>query len=269
MRIYRVVLFAAVSGMLLGFILLSANTAEDLFDIINKLGFSEFGIPLSYSNVILWYAPYILFEAVWGTWIYGRFCTASVYYFSRQKARGRWFWQEALKLFFQVFCFLAVLAVCTALPEMCLRKIGITIEAAVLFGYYLAIHTLWLYGVTLLINILSIRWGSNAGFLFAAGIQTLCISLFSVLERFMPVDEETGLMQNAEVLKLNPISHLVLKWHSSEMENIERRLDWFGISFGLNESAAWFLLFAVCVSAAGFFIIKHQEFIVNNRETGG
>lgn len=241
-----------------------------LFDVVNELGFSSFYISKSYMiNFIVYYFPAILFQVVMGTYMYRRFCTASVYYFSRVSFRLRWYVKEAVKLYVMTVIYLVIItAVMTAYAAV---RVGVsfTYDSFILFGYYIIIHSFWLYALTIMVNILSVKFGSSTAYAYMLGFQALCMLYYAVLENYFEFGDVDDVGRRVAALKLNPISHIVLHWHSSRISSVNDKLNTFAINFDLNESVIVCLCIAAAVSFAGGIIIRNQELIVLNRESGG
>lgn len=267
---YRYYLFAVLFGILYSFSFLESGTGRyEMFDMINRLGFSEFLIEPSYlQNFFIWYFHFFVFQMMYGTYIYKHFCTACVYYFCRMNNRIRWFLKETLKLFansliYVILLFLMYIGFGSIFGSMIVTK-----EAIIFLGYYIILHSTWLFITALLVNICSIWWDSSKGFTIVYSVQLVFIILYAALQSYLRFDIG-DIEQKSKILKLNPISHLVLKWHSSQIQSINSKINIFRITFDLNESVCVYAIMSVLVFGIGCFVVKKQDFILNNRETGG
>ena len=139
----------------------------------------------------------------------------------------------------------------------------------VILCYYLLIHSLYLYFTTLLINILSIKLSSSGGFGIIAGCQIACLTVFAIWEKRLFTGQENSLNRDTRILKCNPLSHLVLKFHSSNIDSLNNKINSLGICFDLNYSVILFFIITLIVILFGCLTIKNQNFIVTNKETGG
>lgn len=241
-----------------------------LFDVVNRLGFCDFYIAETYMiNFVVYYFPVLLFQIIMGTYIYRHFCTASVYYFSRVQCRIRWYIKEAAKLYLMVAVYLIIVVAVAAIIAALGGGISFTYDSIILFVYYIIIQSLWLYAFTLLSNVLSVKCGSSNAFAYTLGFQALCMLYFAMLQNYFVFEGVDNVRGRVAALKLNPISHIVLHWHSSKINSVNDKLNAFAIDFDLNESVIVCLCIAAAVSVAGGFIIKNQELIVINRESGG
>ncbi len=241
-----------------------------LFDVINRLGFNSFDIhETAMIEFIIYYFPMLIFQAIMGTYIYRHFCSASVYYFSRVQCRIRWYVREAATLFYMVVIYLIIVVAITAAIAALGGGVSITYDSVILFIYYIIIHSLWLYSFTLLINVLSVKCGSTNAFACNLGFQALCMLYFVVLKNYLEFSDVNNIGGRVVALKINPISHIVLHWHSSMFDSVNEKLNSFAIDFDLNESVIVCLCIAVAISVTSGIIIKNQELIVINRESGG
>ncbi len=235
--------------------------------------FTNFGLELPVQPVYLIMLslemlPFFVFQMLFGIRIYRHYCTASVYFFSRCTYKVRWFVKEAAALYV-----LAVLYAFTMLSVGCLifggaRVVRWDIGGAVMFVYELALVSLWLFLTTVTVNLLAIRWESGTGFGAVACMQLGCIALLNIWDRILPLEDVADAERNAALLRINPISHLVLCWHSSSMEAISQYIDQYGIYFDLNESVIVLFLLSLGVCIAGGYMVKNQELILTNREEG-
>ena len=136
-------------------------------------------------------------------------------------------------------------------------------ESILLFVYYVLIHSLWLFITTLLVNIIAIKLDSSTGFISIVGIQMLSISTLLLWKNVWPLDDAIHSAKHVLLLKLNPISHLILSWHSSSIKGINR---W--INFPISQSILVFLSISLVVIIIGCLIVKRQEWIAMPKEGG-
>ena len=263
-------LVAIFCGVFLGFPI-SGGEELSLFVVVNKLSFSEFVINTPYVHqLLIWYFPLILFQILWGTYIYKHFCTASVYYFSRLQKRRGWYLAEAGKLYLLSLLYLIVLVLSTCMVAAVGDRFVIGDGDLFFLVYYLVVHSSWLFAMTLLINLISIKVGSSGGFLAVAGVQFAFIAYFVALENVLNFsDPIVSLELRVLLIKLNPLSHLILKWHSSNIENLDRYINYFQIEFPMWQSLVGMLVLVIVVLSVGIWVVQKQEFITINRETGG
>lgn len=242
--------------------------------MISLFGFDDFYIYTQYLIWFFrWYFPIILFQIVWGTYIYRHFCSASVYYFSRCNNRIKWFLKESIYLYIYAALYLLSSLVIPVLITLFCGNLTLDSSAFLLALYYLILHSLWLFIITVLVNILSIIIGSVAGFSIVAAVQALGVAVFIILEdkkiftyELKSSHEITNLELQSKIIKFNPISHIVLKYHNSGNPKLNSVINKYGFNFDLNESVLSLFIAALIVLIAGCIIIKKKEFIATNRE---
>lgn len=269
-QIGKLLLLGILCGIGSGISFFSEMVEVSLNDIIKYLAFGEFEIGKGYVIFFLkQYFPYLIFQAIWGTYLYQRFCTGSVYYFSRMESRSGWYRQESGKLFLMVgvFFFAYLLAVTVVIGI----KYGVSFEPSnIWFGiFYLVTQVLWLYMMTLLTNVVSVIWGSSRGYLMIASIVFVSLSYFVLFEDVLDFSIQENLLLKSILLKINPLSHIVLKWHSCGVKAVNMQLRVLGIDFSIGNSVILLLVGAILSTRFGKHVIEKQEFIVLNRETGG
>jgi hypothetical protein len=121
-----------------------------------------------------------------------------------------------------------------------------------------------------------VKIGSIWGFSFVSAVQVLGVTAFIVLENLniftyelKTASEIENLNFQSNIIKFNPISHIVLKYHSSGNQRLNEMINSYGFSFDLNESVVLLLVIAVLISIWGCNVIKKKEFISNNQEMEG
>ncbi|WP_060664213.1 hypothetical protein [Bacillus sp. CHD6a] len=230
-------------------------------DIILKFGFSEVSINLVYLiELSIQFLPFFIFQILFGTVIYQHFCSASIYYFSRCHHRGKWFLKESLKLYSYSLIYPLTMVGFATIIASSTNEILFDQASIILFFYYLAIHSLWLFITALLMNIMSIRFDSSIGFMVIVGFQLFCVSMLLLWEDVSLTN------QSAFFLKLNPISHLILSWHNSNNLGLNDRINFLNIDLSLNASILYFFILCLLSVGSGLFIVKKQEWITLNKE---
>ena len=269
-QIGKLLLIGMLCGIGSGITFFSEMGVVSLNEVIKYLAFGKFEIGKGYVIFFLkQYFPYLMFQAMWGTYLYQRFCTGSIYYFSRMERRGSWYRKEAEKLFFMVGIFF--LTYWSATAAVIGMKYGMTFETSnIWLGiFYFATQAMWLYTMTLLTNIISISWGSSSGYLIVASVVFISLSYFVLFEDVLDFTTQENMLLKSILLKINPLSHIVLKWHSCGIEAVNMQLRALEIDFSIGNSVFLLTLGAILSTRFGKRVIEKQEFIVLNRETGG
>jgi hypothetical protein len=211
---------------------------------------------------------FFLFQVMFGVKIYRHFCTASIYYFSRCPYRIRWFIREAASLGVLAFIYSSVLLATEMVVAGRVMDIQWDKEFWALVVYEAVAFTLWLLLTTLAINVVAMRYASVVGFAVTFGLQMAGVTLLLLFDRILPLDPGPALQRNAALLKLNPIANLVLCWHSSSVESLDAHINQFQISFDLLGSLYYYGLLLILVVILGCILVKKQEFLMENTETG-
>lgn len=264
------ILISVMWGLLRSMDYIGTNEHVYLSDIIMKLSFckTEF-VPASLIDMSFQMFPHFIFQAIYGIYLYQHFCTASVYYFSRYPHRIAWFIKELIQLYtiiIQYFLFLVIS--CSA--AVCFEnKLVLNTTDLIVFLYYLVIYSFWMFFAIVLINLLSIKFGSGNAFSFVCGGQLVSIASLFMWHRYLLLSGTEKAARNMFFLKLNPAAHLVFDWHSSNLEEINMKFNRLGHSFSLNETCAGFILLCIIAVIAGCYIIDTQELFHSDLENGG
>ena len=224
---------------------------------------------LSYDGIIqisMKCFPILIYLIVFGTDIYRHFCIASTYIFSRCENRGKWYIKEMSILFFNTLLYVALVPFVSMLITNIKNKVVIDKASLTFFLYYLCIYTMFLFGMSLFINVMSIKIGTIKSFGIIIVIIMYFIAMLSLWISVFPLESEKILsydqiIANGELLKYDLFSHLILFWHSSTMDMLNLRINQFGINYDLSISLKCSVVFAVIMIIIGFVIIKEIDFI--------
>ncbi len=245
------------------------GTIKELSDIILLFGFYNVNYyPQYIMEITYWFIPLLLFQIIYGTYIYRHFCCASIYFFSRCCNRTVWFLKEMLVLYLFAVVYLFVLIFSGFMAANLFTPVKIGQVSILLLGYYLLIHSLFLLFTTLLINILAILFTSNVSFMIVEGISLFGVAAFCLMGNYF-VTQDEFLPQYTWMLKLNPIAHLIFSVHGSSIERLNCLINVNGISFDLNLSVFVYLAGIVIVMISGCFIVNYHDFLNVNQEIGG
>lgn len=227
-----------------------------------------FALGFSYSELAAFAMrlfPGFLFELYAGIMVYRHFCTASVYVFTRYPHRIKWYLREAGRLGGAVCMFNTLLLAAAILTTAVRYEIRADSTGVLLLAYHFLIHSLWMYGMALSVNLLAIYFGSGAAYAMVISAQLVCIVLLNLMDLFEKYCD--GRLTYEDVLIWNPIAHLVLGWHDCDAENIDRALTSPDIRMDLNGSLMLFFLFGILLTSAGALIIERHDLLVSDSET--
>ncbi len=212
---------------------------------------------------------FLVFQSLWGIYIYRHFCAASVYFFSRKANRIQWFLKESMQLYAYAFLYMASIGITATAWTMCRCTVVFSKESFGLLIYYMAYYPLWLFATTLLINILAIWLTSGPAFCIVAGIQLVMITSLNLWDSLLSIETELHAVRNEMLLQWNPAAHLVLGWHDSHAIAVEQAKEIICINIGMNTTVIYFLALSILVLAAGILVVNRKDIIASNIETGG
>lgn len=265
---------AIVWGSLLAFIYVNPYSgiirfSEAVLQLSGSRG--EFALGFSLPELVSFamrMVPYFVFEAYFGIAFYRHFCTASVYVFSRYPHRIKWYMRElacvgAYACLYQVILLGTVILVTSLRYQLQVDGAGIA-----LLLYHFLIYFIWLYAMTVLINLLAVRFGSNMSFFLVLGVQISCITLLGCAGIAEQKAEITG---KAFViwLKWNPVSRLVLGWQESGTDAVNAVLSQSFSVLDLNGSVLFCMLLLIVIAFLGALMVSRHDFLISDAEEGG
>lgn len=265
MKIIKTVLIAFIVGIVCvgtGFFELEYVSLSKII-LSNAFNGVDF-YPQYISMFTLSYIPLFVFQVVFATYIYKHFCSASIYFFSRNANRINWFLGEVAKIY--VYAVIYLIAVCVAeiIVVSIFSIITVDSNAIIMSLYYVSIYSLYLLVTTLAINVFSIIFSSNIGFITVQSIILLSISTFFFLGNYIKDDIITEKI--ALFIKSNLIANLIFSIHSSKFDEINNLINIKGINFDLNYSIIYCLILCTVVIVFGCCVVEKHEFITNSKE---
>lgn len=221
-------IFKCLTGFLLGLILSAFDliSVPDSINVLDAFAFKVFGrISFQDESVYVVAMQNLLFVVVcnilFADFISSHFRTSCVYVFSRIHNRTKWFRKQVRALLTRTAMFTGCYLV--SIFFVCVRKSSIPVQVTELYPLFvIVLFSIFLcFTTTLLINLLSIRWGTTVGFLSSQ------ILLFTLV--FM----STATSHIQVLTVLNPVSCLnILERPESAAITLLIDLVWFGILFG-------------------------------------
>ena len=210
--------------------------------------------------------PSYIFEVFFGIVLYRQFCTASIYVFSRYPRRLNWYFSEVSTIGGAVFLYQLISLLTILLVTKVRYQVQIDSAGVILLAYHFLIQVVWIYAMTLSINLLAILIGSSSSFLTIVGLQIICTTLLTSVDKIRKLFNSTIIQEL--VLRINPISRLVLGWHSSRIEAVNRVLDPPYSGLDLNSSLLYIFLFGVTVLIAGGILVERHDLLISDLEKG-
>lgn len=243
---YFMWILAVLGGFALRMSYINPYTGSlSLTELILQLSGSRGELPLGFSlNELLQFTmklfPAWLFEAFMGIELYRHFCTASIYVFSRCEKRGRWYWKKMLSLLISVMEFQLILIISSIVITWFRYEIAVDVNGWKMMLAYFVIYTIWTYTITIVMNVLAIKFGSSSGFMTAIIMQVIGIAALAFGRK------------GDFFLEINIMSRLVLGWQFRQ-----------GISI--------LLLGTVCVAVllTGMVIVCKHDLLIADSEIGG
>lgn len=269
-RVHIILWLGVCCGTLLAFAYINPYVGKiSVSELVLQLSGSRGNIPLGFSlPELLSYStklfPYFLFEMYAGTNLYRHFCTASVYVFSRTSNRIVWYFRECiailcLALIYQIMLLSSAIGVTSFRYGVIWTNSGFCL---------LIIHTiifcLWLFSMTLLVNVLAIQFGSGNSFNATIGGQIVLISLIAFLK---PLESNHNVF--SFFIKINPITRMVIGWQSSSIRCLDETINapWDVLSLG--GSVLYFFALAVIILLIGVYLVNKRDLIIADPEFGG
>lgn len=235
-------------------------TMSDIM-IYHGFGFMQLGMISSLQMVAR--AIYLfVFQILSGIMVYERFSTIGVYFFTRCENRERWFLKEAVYILGNGGVYFAILGVVIVLVSNIGLNLVLDPAGVALYFLQIIIYSLWSYIIILLLNILSLKLRDSGGaFLIVVFFQIVMFCILALLDL-----KEQGLDPiRFRILKWNPMSHLVMAWHTSKIDAINEKINMWNMTFDFKETLIVFLILAVIVTWSACRIVKKQDIIVSNR----
>ncbi len=209
--------------------------------------------------------PAFIFELYAGIMLYQHFCTASVYVFSRYTHRVKWYVKEVGLLCGVVCIFHVLLLAAAALTAAFRYEVQVDSAGMVLTMYHFFIYSLWVYSMTLAVNLVALYIGSSKAYTFIMSMQLIGIVLLNLMELVKRCFGNGAFYSG--YLVWNPLAHLVLGWHSSNMEPLDQILATNYMKIDLTVSLIVVLLLGIAITITGAVLVKKRDLLVSDLET--
>lgn len=265
MKGYRLCLMTALGmGAYSAVEFLYARSPLYFSDIIIQLSSQDTSfLPNTLLDLAIQLFPVLLFQLLFGSFLYKEFCSVGVYIFSRCVNRSKWFIQKVSVLLLYALLYPLAMTACTTTITAIFGDVRFDLTSFILFLYYWLIYALWLFLTTLLINVLALKTDSGVAFGSIYGLQTCLILILFLWRDTLPLDDSLYAARNFKLLWLDPISHLIISWHSSSIPALDARIHAFDLPFDLNLSVLYFLILSVLAVITSYHIIKHHDMITS------
>ena len=271
-KVWSVIGISLLSGIFLSFMYVNPFEGSiSLSDTILQLSGSRGKFPLGTSATelmafVMRMFPSYIFIMIFGTHLYNHFCTASVYVFTRQANRLTWYVKEVFQLLLYTFCFQIITAVSVVLTACCRYEVIWNSAGFLLLLLHVVLHCFWVFSLTLIMNLVAMKLGSNMGFLVVAVVQMGCITLIGMMQ----VVERTA--ENIQVLNtmilINPITRIIIGWHGSSNLMLRDALHSRYHVLFFSHSLVTLGIISLLAVALGGYVIKKHDLLVNDTELG-
>lgn len=188
----------------------------------------------------------VIFNLLFGSYIYHDLYENSAYIFVRQKSRESWFAKKSMGLFMysSIYGFLFIGITFCLCAIYSAQGIDATAVKIVILTYILiCLFTFW---TTIMINLTAVFLGAASSFIFNYTVLTF-LSLFAVKFETIPIVNHFPIL-----LKLNPVANVTINWNNE-------------IGSGL-QPIIYFIALCTLTCAAGSRIIAHIDISVKNKE---
>lgn len=259
-RTCGVFVISILSGIFLSVMFVNPYTNKlSITNLVLQLSGSRGELPLGVSlpelvSFSMRLIPEWIFECYFGVSLYKHFCVASIYVFSRQPNRTRWYLREFLKIGLFTIAFQLLLLLSVVFTTMLRYQLHID-ETGVLYIFvHLFVRTLWTFSMTALINLVAIFKGSGGSFGGIVGMQGVLIVLLKIV-KIAP-----------NIIKWNPIAWLVLGWQNCGFQFLASSFDPVYSGFLLEDSIMRVSILCVSLVAIGAIVINKHSLLVLNTE---
>ncbi|WP_167958818.1 hypothetical protein [Anaerosporobacter faecicola] len=242
-----------------------SDKQEGIAAILIQFGFDKPHFTTGYLTLILYNLfPILMFQMIFGIRIYKHFVVANAYYFSRVHNKDNWYRKEVATLLIESLVY-NIFYYGTATILLYVANKG-SLDGNVFYVLLYSILYSWLYTftTTLLINLLAIRLGSHNSFILVYSIQLISIASLLVYDERFPLH---GFLKM--LFQLNPISNLILSWHSTGDAAVNSMIHIHNIDFPLLQSILYFIVIGAMITAFGIVLIKKVDIALDQKEVQG
>lgn len=269
-KIFPVLIAGILSGGILSIVFINPYDGRILVsEAILQLSGSSGAFPLTpaFKDLISFtirMIPDYMFELYIGIELYRHFCTASVYVFSRTPNRSRWYIREVIEVAVAVFGYQIIKMFAAMSVTFLHYKIEPDHFGFFLLVFHIIVYSLWVFTVSLLINLISIKYGSNNAFIWIVGIQIFMTALLELVQIL-----ESNLTLTKIFLNVNPIAHLVVGWHTGTIKELKNSLEVTYIRLDFKVTLVTMLAISIFSVIVGMYLVSQHEFLILNANEEG
>lgn len=188
----------------------------------------------------------VLFNLLYGAYIYRDLYENSVYIFVRQRNRAKWFRQRLMELFGYCVVYNTIFLGTIFALSVFWSNYAVDNVAINAFVSTYVMLLMFSYWTTVVINILAVRFGSTFSFIICY-VGMLILSLLAINHEKIPVIGRFDFL-----LKFNPLANVIVRWND-------------GIGQGLYP-AMYFVILIVITILVGKVVVERMDIGLENRE---
>lgn len=208
--------------------------------------------------------PDLILECYFGIELYRNYCTASVFIFSRIPNRRKWYLKETGSLLLFILYYETILHTLVLVFSVFNFDVRFNPMGFFLLGYNILLRTLWIFLMSLLMNICGILFGGSN---FGLGIIIAQLAMIALLSlcKIYPLASH-----------FNPIAMLVLGWHhslfapetdiTSLVKLSEENLNMLTMGRSFEETGLSILLASIAAEFLGSRVVCRKDIIVSDLE---
>lgn len=237
----------------------------DLSEIVTAFSLGSFVNHKSALNMALVQLLYIIFAFImYGNNIYSDFCNAAAYFFVRKKNIQNWFLRATIKLYlsiisYVVVCilFIAFLCFCTGILTKC------DLSGILLVVYHIIIYSIYIFTGCLVINLLSILLNSGLALGIVSGLNLLFLAAYLITG---DIYDDEAILNNSWIFRINPLCHIILRIHKTNLEKLKYSLYNPLINQGLISSVFIIIASATIVCLFGIKMVSKLDILGDRLE---
>lgn len=262
-----IILMATLGGVFLSVSYVNPYNDELLLsELVMQLSGSRGDLILGFSmhellSLAVRMVPDFILEMYLGTLLYQHFCTASVYVFSRYPKRLKWYFREVLVLGVQITICQALLLLSVLLVSTIRIQVQFDIQGIFLLFIHLVLKSIWVFAMALSVNLLAVLLESDLAFMCVMGIQTFLITTLGIID---DLAKEVSIY----FLKWNPMAHLVLGWHNTELTMLKAVSNRHFVGLDMKGSIIQLGIICLMVIIAGAVMINKHDLLCSMMEEG-
>ncbi len=234
-------------------------------DLILRLSFGTFGNSMGFlGDAIFQYFLIVFAHVIFGSRLFKNFCNATAYFYVRTINLKRWFLGEAVNLLIDIIKFYFInLFVLIGLCLFSGKMHKFEFNDILFILYFISLYSMFTFITCIILNIISIYADSGISFMLVEGLNTIFIGLYLITGNIFSTEY---LMNHSYIFKLNPICHLIIHIHKSNLSITNKYLTYPLSQTSLSASFIFLLLCTILIVIASYFMIDKMDLIGDKLE---